>query len=444
MEIAKLDPIDSKSTNAQVTHYIGWMKPNDSIIGSVNMHLSDALHQRFEGKALAVELLKALDEEFSTVGIATAYGLFKELLDLHIPDPSHPSPAFSKAETLFVCLKAAGYEFNDKCQAMMLLAKLPPSMDVIAQMFTQVKDTSGKPKDPSVTEISKAAVLSWDQHHLTGKGKQSVQANKISSIKHKGQQNPLLQQQQQQPQGQQPQQSADAGTEKKKLHHGKKGKGKLQDHAHIASAAFFPTMIADMPAAVDPRLYAHQSPQLYQGQGGPAFDSRIKEAFSLADQLGVTPSCKTICTLDIRISAPLGETTLSLLDDGHDLEPFGYPLADLLLLASLDAVMTDATSTSAYVEELPSDDEEVTQAPPAKCKRTCGSHGSHKCAIEAPSADHWSEDDFVDIYRSVNGDITEAAGLEEDPWLVMIRSAPSAIIAPQCSHSALSAYMHDG
>ena len=233
MEIAKPDPIDSKSTNAQVAHYIGWTKANDSIVGSVNMHLSDALHQRFEGKALAVELLKALDEEFSTVGITVAYELFKELLDLCIPDLSHLSPAFSKVETLFAHLKAAGYEFNDKCQAMMLLAKLPPSMDVIAQMFMQAKDTSGKPKDPSIAEISKAAVLSWDQHHLTGKGKQLVQANKISAIKHKGQQNPSFQQQQQQPQGQQPQQSTDAGGEKKKSCHGKKGKGKLQDHAHI-------------------------------------------------------------------------------------------------------------------------------------------------------------------------------------------------------------------
>ena len=193
MEIAKPDSINSKSTNAKVAHYIGWTKANDLIVRSVNMHLSDALHQCFERKVLAVELLKALDEEFTTVGIAAAYVLFKELLDLHIPDLSHPSPAFSKVEMLFTWLKAAGYKFNEKCQAMMLLRKLPPSMDIIAQMFTQAKDTSSKLKDPSVTEISKAAVLSWDQRHLTGKGKQAAQANKISAIKHKGQQNPSFQ-----------------------------------------------------------------------------------------------------------------------------------------------------------------------------------------------------------------------------------------------------------
>ena len=166
----------------------------------------------------------------------------------------------------------------------------------------QVKDTSGKPKDPSITEILKAAVLSWYQCHLTGKGKQQAWANKISAIKHKGQQNPSFQQQQKQLQGEQLQQSTDTGGEKKKSCHGKKGKGKLQDHAHIASTVFFPTMITDMLAAVDPCLYTHQSPQLYQGQGGPAFDLRIKGAFSLTDWLGVTPFCKTICTLDACIS----------------------------------------------------------------------------------------------------------------------------------------------
>ena len=194
MEIAKPDPIDSKSTNVQVAHYIGWTKANDLIVGSVNMHLSDALCQCFKSKVLAVELLKALDKEFATIGITAAYGLFKELLDLRIPDSSHPSPAFSKAETLFTRLKATGYEFNERCQAMMLLAKLPPSMDIVTQIFTQAKDTSSKLKDPSIAEISKAAVLSWDQRHLTRKGKQLAQANKISAIKHKGQQNPSFQQ----------------------------------------------------------------------------------------------------------------------------------------------------------------------------------------------------------------------------------------------------------
>ena len=183
-------------------------------------------------------------------------------------------------------------------------------------------------------------------------------------------------------------------------------------------------MITDTPATVNSRLYAHQSPQLYQGQGGPAFDSRIKEAFSLTDWLGVAPSCETIYTLDACISTPI---------------------ADPPPIPSLNTVMADMSSTTTYLAELSTNDEEPAQAPPTKRKRTCGLHGSRCRTIEPPPADHWSESDdkFVDIYGSVDGDIAQAAGLD-DGWPCMIRSAPSAIIAPQCSHPALSAYMRDG
>ena len=33
MEIAKPDPLDMKSINTQVAHYIRWTKANDSIVG---------------------------------------------------------------------------------------------------------------------------------------------------------------------------------------------------------------------------------------------------------------------------------------------------------------------------------------------------------------------------------------------------------------------------
>ena len=106
--------------------------------------------------------------------------------------------------------------------------------------------------------------------------------------------------------------------------------------------------------------------------------------------------------------------------------------------------MADAFSTTAYLAEL-SSDEKPAQASPIKWKRTCDLHGSCCHTIEPPPADHWSESDnkLVDIYGSIDGDIAQAAGLDNG-WPCMIRSAPSALIVPQCSHSALLTYMHDG
>ena len=45
---------------------------------------------------------------------------------------------------------------------------------------------AGKPVNPTIKGIYKAVVLSWDQCHMTGKGKQPAQGNKISTVKSKG------------------------------------------------------------------------------------------------------------------------------------------------------------------------------------------------------------------------------------------------------------------
>ena len=71
-------------------------------------------------------------------------------------------------------------------------------MDVIVQIIAQAKDMASKLVNPTVEGIYKAAVLFWNQHHITGKGKQQVQANKISAVKPKGKE-PTFQSQQQQP-----------------------------------------------------------------------------------------------------------------------------------------------------------------------------------------------------------------------------------------------------
>ena len=86
---------------------------------------------------------------------------------------------------LFFHLKEAGYKVSANIQGMLLLMKLPSSMDVVAQMIVQAKDMASKLVDPTITGIYKAAVLSWDQHHMTGKGKQPAQANKNSAVKPK-------------------------------------------------------------------------------------------------------------------------------------------------------------------------------------------------------------------------------------------------------------------
>ena len=113
-----------------------------------------------------------LQEEYASPGITRAYALFKELLDMQILLLSHPTLGPSKVQMLFFHLKEVGYEVPANIQGMLLLVKLLSSMNAIVQMIVQAKDTTGKLVNPTVKGIYKATVLSWDQCHMTGKGKQ--------------------------------------------------------------------------------------------------------------------------------------------------------------------------------------------------------------------------------------------------------------------------------
>ena len=145
-----------------------------------------AIRAKFSTYEVAKDLIDVLQKEYVSPSIAGAYALFKELLKTQIPLSLHPALGLSKVQTIFFHLKEADYKVPANILGMLLLMKLPSSMNVIAQMIVQAKDTAGKLVNPTVKEIYKAAVLSWNQCHMTDKGKQPAQANKMSAVKPKG------------------------------------------------------------------------------------------------------------------------------------------------------------------------------------------------------------------------------------------------------------------
>ena len=120
---------------------------------------------------------------------------------------------------------------------------------------------AGKPVDSTIKGIYKVVVIYLDQHHMTGKGKQPAQANKISTIKPKGKEPTFQLQQQQFPY--QPSLACDANApgKRKQACCGKK-KAKLQNHAHFAPLAYVPLPLPATktitPAAIDSCLAAYQ------------------------------------------------------------------------------------------------------------------------------------------------------------------------------------------
>jgi len=76
----------------------------------------------------------------------------------------------------FTYLKDAGFDFPAPMQTMIILCKLPPTMEVVAQILSQTSPNEIKNLKPE--GIIKAAMLSFEQKGTTRGGGKGPQANK--------------------------------------------------------------------------------------------------------------------------------------------------------------------------------------------------------------------------------------------------------------------------
>jgi len=200
----------------------------------------------------------------------------------------------TKVLSHFAYLKDAGFEFPAPVQAMIILCKLPPTMEVVAQILSQTLPDKIKNLKPD--GIVKAATLSFEQKGASSRGSgKGPQANKLSAVKCKPV-DPKFTQQQQQQGGSNGGVSGNTPAQGQGGHTRQGGK-KACAHCKAAQQAAFATYVHyDGPeATVDHCTLAHTPGAAHYGP--PAFDNTIK-AFDLAHHLGVEPSCQTIRTLD--------------------------------------------------------------------------------------------------------------------------------------------------
>ncbi|KAF9223492.1 hypothetical protein BS17DRAFT_655243, partial [Gyrodon lividus] len=114
-----------------------WNHHNTQAIGNLCLCLAPNILVKVLLKTTASSIRSSLKEEYGTPGIAATYMEFKAMLDTLIPSHEHPAPAFSKINAHFVRLTDVDFEISPKVQAMILLAKLPSSMDAIAHLISQ-------------------------------------------------------------------------------------------------------------------------------------------------------------------------------------------------------------------------------------------------------------------------------------------------------------------
>ena len=277
-----------------------WDEKNEKALGNIALRLTPSIGSAVSHLGTTKEVWNHLKEHFRSLSIGNAYAELSKLLSTNIPAGQHPAPAITKIQSHFAYLKDASFDFPAPVQVMIILCKLPPTMEVVAQILSQTP--SDKIKNLKPDGIAKSATLSYEQKGVTSHGIRgnNPQANKLSAVKRKPA-DPKFAQQQQAPKPQQQQGGSHGSVSGNAPTHGqgnrnhRGGKRACARHEAAHKAAFATYVHYDGPEpTVDPRTLAHTPGSAHYGP--PAFNNTIK-AFNLAHQLGVEPSCKTIHTL---------------------------------------------------------------------------------------------------------------------------------------------------
>jgi len=281
-----------------------WDDSTERALSNITLCLAPSIQVAVADLTTVKEVWDYLKKSFGAPSIGSAYAELSKLLSTTIPAGSHPAPAIMKMLSHFTYLKDAGFDFPAPVQTMIILCKLPPTMEVVAQILSQTSPDEIKNLKPE--GIVKAAMLSFEQKGATRGGGKGPQANKLSAVKRKPA-DPKFAQQQQQPQRQQQQKGGSNGGASGNTP--AQGQGgctrcggkKAHTRRENAQQAAFATYVHyDGPEpTVDPRALAHTPGAT--NFGPPAFNNTIK-AFDLAHRLGVEPSCQTIRTLDQIVS----------------------------------------------------------------------------------------------------------------------------------------------
>jgi len=300
---------------------------NLKALGNIQLRLHHSIAYKYKEEKSAGSLWLALKAAYGKTGISAIYSEFKQAMDLRIPDNADPSLQIDKFTTHFGRLSEQRVEIEDHVQGMILLAKLPPSMDFLAHLICQEAEIT----DLLVAKIRKSMLLNWEQRSSGKQPPHQQPAQKISAIK-RGLKEPPFQQQQQQ---------EGSGRGRRNRQGNQAGRGRnpqaqpLQQedepapspgpsqpftfgHGFIVSPAF-------VPPPPRPSL-----PPWYPPQNQQATYPSFLVAHNLAKRLGVIPSTKTVKCLEIpeltRDPRPLKKACKAPVDEeivdiwGSDLE----------------------------------------------------------------------------------------------------------------------------
>jgi len=166
-------------------------------LGNIRLRLHHSISFKYKEVLVAGTLWEKLKDSYGNPGILSIYAEFKQAIETKIPDNADPSLTIDKLAAHFGRLAENGVVIEDHLQGMMLLSKLSPSMEAIAQLMCQEHDI----KKITILVVRRAILMGWEQRS-GAKGQPRQNAQKLSTVK-RGPNEPPFQQQQQQSQQQQ-------------------------------------------------------------------------------------------------------------------------------------------------------------------------------------------------------------------------------------------------
>ena len=134
-------------------------------------------------------LWAALESSYGKPGVITTYLEFWAAIETRMSDHEDPSLCINRTISHLTCVIAAGLDIPKHFQAMIVMAKLPPSMDSFAQVMCQEQNIMSL----DLSKIRQATALVWEQ--TRGKKAPPHNANKLSTVKHGPNELPFEQQQ---------------------------------------------------------------------------------------------------------------------------------------------------------------------------------------------------------------------------------------------------------
>jgi hypothetical protein len=239
---AELKPILLPQATAVQTTEIGaritaWENKNDQAFGSIVLRLAPSLRQHANTKTTAKQVWELLATDYGVDGPSQAFIDFRTAITIKIP-ANNPSPSISQMADKFQRLTAQNIAIPELVQAMVLLTAMPRDYDSLSSTVLLTTEAS----QLTFKLVRDHIVAEHNWRLAVGKPGAPQQANKLSTVKHKGA-NPKWQPKQ----TQQSEKSDDKKTDS--AHHrrraGKQVKERKekaqekcqQQHLHLASVA---------------------------------------------------------------------------------------------------------------------------------------------------------------------------------------------------------------